>query len=388
MTWAALTNTELLDASLWCGNPGAPAPPDCLPTSFAGGGNNLRLATIDAWVSGALDTSRDKFVIPRGGGHADWPGNQVLGFKPGVGWTLLRNASPVGTFTPATPTSGTFTPFYSDGTPASVHSYGAVAYLPNEDRIWSAGGIYWSPGGSSSPHITWWWNPNDASWTQKYTRPGGYGTSAVWDPNDAGRLLVRTSDALWTYDPDLDTGPSASPSPYTKLFNQDSNLVDGSAIAMDATERRYYYIPYRSASATPGIRMCDLNNLTLKDQVLLTEGDVQIETMRSCGLLFVDGRLVGLGPSATAGKFAVYTAIVEGRGLPGQPKIEWVRDAADVNEPASTGTHGIWNKFFGPIAGKFYVINQPDQDVYEYTPSWTSTDVTIDVVSDLLVEGR
>ena len=128
MSWTELASTKLNDATLWCGNPGAPAPPNCLPQSWVGGGNNERLGTIDAWVSGALDTSRGIFVVPRGGGHADWPGNQVLGFQPGTGWLLLRNSSVAGTFMGISPNGpGPWDPTYSDGAPASVHSYNAVA---------------------------------------------------------------------------------------------------------------------------------------------------------------------------------------------------------------------------------------------------------------------
>jgi hypothetical protein len=141
-TWQELPNTRMAESRIVCGNKDAPAaPPGCLPRTVPHGGNNILAASIGAWVSGDLDAQRGELVIPRGGGHADWPGNQVLAFRPPDGnkpaeWRLRRDMSMA--FPPMP--KGPFASTYSDETPASVHSYDCVAYLPSVDRIWSAGG--------------------------------------------------------------------------------------------------------------------------------------------------------------------------------------------------------------------------------------------------------
>ena len=70
-TWREIPDTKLKDAWASWGQP------DSLPKGSATGPS----AIITAWNSGAVDTKRGVFVIPRAGGHADWGGNQVVGFN-------------------------------------------------------------------------------------------------------------------------------------------------------------------------------------------------------------------------------------------------------------------------------------------------------------------
>jgi hypothetical protein len=383
MSWAALASSKFLDSDIWCGNPGAPAPPNCLPTSLTGGGNNGRTCVIgQAWGTGCLNTSTGKFIFPRLGGHADWAGNQVVSFDPGASpdfWSLDKNYSTA--YTPMGP--GTFSYKYGTNDPASVHSYGAVCWMPSVSRVWSGGGIYWSPGGSSSPQVGFWWDPAGLAWTEKAGRPGGYGCVTGWDSVGV-RMIMRISASVYAYDPTLENGgPNASA--YTKLFDQSAGVTSGSPLAIDAPNRKAYRI-----EQNVGLRMIDFNNLSVKERTLVTTGDTAIHGTTAPGLIFADNRLIALGPSSVAGRFAVYTASVEGRGLSGQPPVQWVRDPVDANEPAVgiTKHNGIWNNFFGPVASKYYFVNNDngDQLVGEYTPTWTSTTHTVDEVTDLVIE--
>ena len=77
-----------------------------------------------------------------------------------------------------------------DGSPASVHTYDCEAYLPGVKRVYSGGGIYWSPGASPSPQVAWWWNPANREYERRRVRPGGYACASVWDPV-TNRLLLR-----------------------------------------------------------------------------------------------------------------------------------------------------------------------------------------------------
>jgi hypothetical protein len=69
-TWKELPGTKLKDAWASWGQP------EHLPQGSVTGASSM----ITAWNSGALDTKRGLFVMPRGGGHADWAGNQVIAF--------------------------------------------------------------------------------------------------------------------------------------------------------------------------------------------------------------------------------------------------------------------------------------------------------------------
>ena len=384
MSWATLASSKFKDADIWCGNAGAPAPPNCLPTSLTGGGNNGRNCVIGAaWSTGCLNTDTGNFIFPRLGGHADWAGNQVVSFDttgPDF-WTLDKNYSTA--YTPMAPT-GTFLYKYGPNDPASVHSYGAVCYMPSVQRVWSGGGIYWSPGGESVPQVGFWWNPSGLTWTEKAGRPGGYGCVTGWDEVGA-RMIMRVSSSVYAYDPTLENGGPVA-SAYTKLFDQSGSVVASSSLAIDAPNRKCYRIDQTNRA----LKLIDFNNLGQKEVTLTTSGDTTIHATVAPGLLYRDGRLVGLGASSVAGRLAVYTAIVEGRGLAGQAPVQWVRDAVDANEPTGLlPVNGIWNNFFGPISGKYYFINNRDDNqlVSEYTPSWSSPQThTVNVVSGHSIE--
>lgn len=373
MAWTAggLAGSKNKDADIWCGNAGAPAPPNCLPTVPTGGGNQIRACVIGrAWSTGCLNTDTNKFIFPRLGGHADWPGNQVISLDVTASpdfWSLDKNYS---TAYAAIPGSGPWPYKYGTNDPASVHSYGAVCYMPSVQRVWSGGGIFWSPAGDSVPQAAFWWNPSGLTWTEKATRPGGYGCVTGWDSVGA-RMILRVSSSVFAYDPTLENGGPAG-SAYTKLFDQSGSVVASSTLAIDGPNRKCYRID----GSGKALKLIDFNNLGAKEVSLTCTGDTQILSATAPGLLYRDNRLVGLGPSATANKFAVYTAVVEGHGRAGEPPVAWVRDAADANEPGYVVTplNGVWNNFFGPIGGKYYFQNNmtDDQTVQEYTPSWSS----------------
>jgi hypothetical protein len=84
--------------------------------------------------------ARSRFIIVRGGGHWDWAGNQVIGFDPfAMAWVHLKDASMA--YPPSGSPSSAFTPVYPDGSPASLHTYGCVAYMQGPDTFYSGGGI-------------------------------------------------------------------------------------------------------------------------------------------------------------------------------------------------------------------------------------------------------
>jgi hypothetical protein len=205
-TWTEFPNSKYDQSAAICGKPGAQPAPNCVPPTGQTG------SAISAWVDGDYDPATGLFIIPRGGGHGDGQWNGVPAFRASDGtWVLLT--PPSLNVPPITTTQNEPRAVYPDGTPSSVHSYGAVAWMPWLNKMWSAGGIYWSQAGESQPARTWWWDPTTpqtpvAAWKMKLTRPGGYGTYAVADPTTK-RVLFRTSGQLFAYDPAVEPGAMA-----------------------------------------------------------------------------------------------------------------------------------------------------------------------------------
>jgi hypothetical protein len=360
-TWTDLgPATKFSTSAALCGKPGAPAPPACLPDFLPGGGNNQVSSAIDAWVDGDYAPALGLFIVPRGGGHADWAGNQVVGFNPATGgWSLLTPHSTA--YPPMSPT-GTFPNPLSDGTPPSVHSYGAVAWMGWLNKMWSAGGIYWSPGGASYPRTTWWWDPMHPglleAWTRKADRPGGYGTYAVADPTTE-RVFVRTTDGWYRHDPVADT--------YTLLFSKAS--VGNSARALDGVGRKLYGVSAQAGGGT-AVQVTDLNNLAAKEVTLLTTGGPALPY--GPGLRYDAGRLAlfAVGPTATTG--AIWSLDPANCGTTGLPSCVWTREVPpDGVHPPKPHVNGTFKRFFAHGCDYFVIVNGTT-NVWKYRPSWTT----------------
>ena len=406
MAWTQLANTSLELSTFWTtGNVFSSV---SLPKTQAG--NNLRSATIDAWVSGDLDTKRGRFTFPCGGGHLDWWGNQVLAYVPTSSWKLLRTASSAYVATGSTQSS----PRNLDGTPASKHTYDTVCYMASVDKFYCGSGIYWWDGGSS-PQVVWWWDPVTEQYTEKAVRPGGYASATVWDPVN-NVMYLRTSAGFYSYNPLVELS-APNPSAYTLLFSQTAANTAASTLVIDTLNHRVYRIEQRSASnPNGGLKVIDLNNLQLKEKTLPTSGDVEIETGAGMaggivvgyapGLVFdsASSRLVGLGPSTTfstalrSGEWAVYSAVVP-QSVSTNDNILWLRDPSGTQPQHSSGallssnavangSHGMYKKWFA-YGGTYYGIalnGMSTGDVWSYTPSWAATQNILDQVTDLNIQ--
>ena len=334
-TWKELPGTKLKDAWASWGQP------EHLPQGSVTGASSM----ITAWNSGALDTKRGLFVMPRGGGHADWAGNQVIAFDVNaLAWRLLRPPSlNYPRMTASNPGSAYINP-YSDGTPASVHTYDAVEYLPTVDRIWSAGGIIWSPGGESVPPKTWWWNPTSTEWEPKVTRPGGYGTSATWVPS-LERLIVRTSQGLYSYDPATDA--------YKELFRFQ---LPGSpsTMALDDSGRKLYRFVNGKFAAI------DLRNPSAKETLGELTGDTSFSRLVGIGAFFDKGKVMVFGAAADTSRGALH--VVD----PAKRVAARYDPPDDVHPPAPTH-QGMWKRFF-VARGYYWVITQWNDNVWVFNP--------------------
>ena len=341
--WRELPNTKAKDA--WA----AWGQPDSLPGGSLTGASSI----ITAWNSGALDTKRSVFVIPRAGGHADWAGNQVVGFSlKELRWQYLRPFSPnYPRLISSNPKAAYINP-YSDGTPASVHMYDAVEYLPTVDRIWSAGGIYWSPGGESAPSKTWWWNPTSTDWEAKVTRPGGYGTAARWLKH-MERLLVRTSGGVYTYDPAADS--------YKELF-QLGLPGTASTLAVDEAERRVYRVVNGKLS------LIDLRSLGDKERLETLTGDTPFLKQAGIPIVFDRGKLIVFGAAEDETRGTLFV-------IDPATRVAARHDPKDDTLPPRPTRQGMWKRFF-EYGGYYWAITQWHENVWVFNPGPQGVAVT------------
>lgn len=132
-TWYSIPGTSLTASGQLPANSYSPA---------AGEGSNY-VAIMTAWSSGAYDSLRGRLLV-HGGGHGDYPGNEVYAFDLATAaWTRIYGPSysiNIGTDSGTNP----------DGTPASVHTWGGLAYVSSTDSFYRFNGSKWGQGGDST----------------------------------------------------------------------------------------------------------------------------------------------------------------------------------------------------------------------------------------------
>ena len=152
-----------------------------------------------AWNGGAFDSKRNRLYI-WGGGHTDYLGNEIYALDLNQN-TMLRLTSPASPLADSMPVQNPSELMPYDGTqPNSRHTYDAMVYLPNEDRLWVFSGSLASAGGTDS--ITWIFNPNNNRWKRvspKGTLPkGNYGIVSAYNPN-TGSVILHDQRGLYSY---------------------------------------------------------------------------------------------------------------------------------------------------------------------------------------------
>jgi hypothetical protein len=378
--WEEILNSDLKSA--WTKDFGLPEFPKGV------GGNSGAGSILSAWNSGCLDTRRNRFVLPRGGGHADFAGNQVVAFNLNTHtWQLLEGYSNNYPYSPwrLAPNTdpGIFGPVYADGKPASMHTYNSVEYDPVNDAVYSMGGIYWSNGGESVPKlwksdgVTWKqsgtysplgfkWDPTN-SWQEIAKLPRGYGRQIIWD-GVLKRIWYRRSDykSYIYYDPATNAFAAA-----TGRSTQHGPLNLEGCLCIDERGRKLYYVSPARNGLSASICSSDLSvadSDPAADEILL--GSASVDVRRSTSLrqpiegigAFFDpsiGKIVLLGRHPTdPTKAAIYMAT---------PKVgfSWeFRDSA-VSPPAPGG-NGVWKKFFKHKDAYYFIRNNWTKNVWRF----------------------
>lgn len=148
-------------------------------------------AIVTNWSGGAYDNIHHNLLVT-GGGHQGYWGNEVYGFNtPTLTWSRLTVPG-----TPPGNVASVDTCSFSSGTqPASLHNYGALAFVGG-----GSGQLFVTNGASSGPAgsgcvLTWTLDLGTLTWTQQQNinAAGGPGFLAAWEAA-SNRVYIATED--------------------------------------------------------------------------------------------------------------------------------------------------------------------------------------------------
>ena len=300
---------------------------------------------MDAWSGGTFDSTRNRLIV-WGGGHNDYAGNEVYAFDmTTLQWSRLTSPS-----APNTNNHG----MYSDGTPSSRHTYAALAYLPDVDRMFNAGGAIYQSGGGNN--MTWFFNFSNNTWQRRTDAPSPSngeccGYAAAYDPI-TGHVFRSHGGGFSQYDPNQNTWTNHggnSPSLYINAaiapIERLMVAVGGGSYGVAGT---YYWRLNPSAGA-----MTKAN----------TAGDKTVELGAAPGFAWSSAANVFVGWN---GGSSVYTL---------DPKTwVWAKInpvAANIVVPTAPNSRGTYGRFqYVPVMNVFVLVNRVHEDVYIYKPNF------------------
>ena len=342
----------------WSLLPNSVLPPELSQNLPGGGLSDPKSSMLEAWTESTYDMARDRVSLVRVGGHADGAHNGVRVYDHVTQqWILLKADSLAYTTIGSNNTGKIYATTYADGSPASVHTYDSQVYMPPPfDKVLTPGGIFWSPGGESTPSTSFTFSFVTNLYQTVAPRFGGYGCLSCWDPVTQ-RVLYRTTGGFYAYDPSTDT--------HTQLFSgapPNGLLLMSSPLVIDSVNRKVYYSQQKNA-APFGLRVIDLNNLALKDSPLLaTAGVTAIENTAGLGLVFQSSsQMIAYGANAGNTGGTLYTL-----DLTQNPAV-WTRlDTSGGANPPLPHINGTWKKFYRRNNGRICLLTKTG--IFEITP--------------------
>lgn len=250
------------------------------PTMTAPRGSNAPHGKQDAWIGWHIDTRTSKVYSVANGGHDDYHGNEVNVVD------LTANA-PAWSQLVAPTVSASVTSnsdYYSDGKPASRHSYNSQVFIESIDRAMLF------PGGSKS--TIGFVIPTTAAFN---IQTGAYDSQATW--SSLGSLNVGTGTATFVKHPTTENvyGLLANiaivrwtpgvPGNYTTVLSNPSTDPYYTAAAVDPTRGSGGRILFLGQGlGTPMSRVYDIAANTLTS---VTLSDTSLATSSGLGLVYV-----------------------------------------------------------------------------------------------------
>jgi len=324
--WYEAPDSKLSASGVW---PPQPVPP----------GNPT--AIVRAWSGGAYDVKRDRLIL-HGGGHGDYAGNElyvfdIKTFKWSRPWGPSKEV-------PNIRLEPEGADAYSDGNPASVHSYGGLVYLPVQDKLWRGGGGLWSGSGRGT-RACWLFDFDNLKWERKAdSLTLGVGVFASYDPVTGHIFAASDKSILQEYNPSNNT--------WTQLGRDAIDRGEETTSAIDA-ERRLFV----------GIGNGKLNVYNMKTGMITnrqsTTGGEVIVNARGPGLAYdpVIKRVVGW-----AGGTSVYSLDIS--------TWSWTEHKAgksNVVVPSAPTRVGVFGRFqYIPSKNVYVLVNDTDQNVFFY----------------------
>jgi hypothetical protein len=300
------------------------------------------VAVMSAWNGGLFDTKRNRFII-HGGGHNDYAGNEV--------YAIDLNANPIvpvlvhdASHGAAISNLGTCPHTFSDGNPVSVHSYGGLVYLPNQD-------IYLRQGGSRAncgffTDYTWSYDPTGNTWSSVNNHEDGKGSPPVvaYDPV-TGKV----------YDGVHNTGDFEAYDPTTKIWTvlgtftlPCSATQSTQTAAIDPVSRFYFCIGDGEFKKTSLTAPYTVTNLTST-----ATGCSAVINATGPGWVYdpVQKLIVGWAGGNTAYLY--------------DPAANSCSSVTYPGGPTNVQPNGTYGRFqYSPQSGVFVVANTIDTDVY------------------------
>jgi len=214
-----------------CANPNSTTP------ALQGNGNtadtSLCGTTVGAWSGGVWDSANNRFLI-FGGGHTDYNGNEIyaVNFAANpITMTLVKNPSnPTGVTDNSTSCTGS----YTDGNPASRHTYQGLVYLPTTAQMLMTGGsVACGSGAGPVPPETWRLTVSGLTWAKdNYTGTGPSHFNSTNYQTDNIDLFDYNSGNVYASDPCFHYYYVLS----TKVWTQLDNSCTGSTEATAAVD--------------------------------------------------------------------------------------------------------------------------------------------------------
>jgi hypothetical protein len=239
--WGSVPGTALLPTipKTLLGPPPDTTPHSAVDGSYFGGNARHDKAIMSAWSGGAWAEAIDTLFV-HGGGHADGVISNVFALPMStLAWRVESpQASAYKLNDPRMGSNGLDT--NPDGTPAAIHSWGGLGYLPQTNQLFRTRGDRWSNSGGPTS-ATWRWGPiGSGSWTVLTPAPEAAEALVLGWHAEYGVLIVQLSHWLWAFDPAANGGAGS----WTAITREAGGFDNRGWGMMDTRHNRVYFFSH------------------------------------------------------------------------------------------------------------------------------------------------